>query len=103
PHFRSPVSGGKGADRRPNHVPRLRPAPSRRRRKPGDGPPFSTPRATSGSPTSRFLSNRICRWLHHIHPIRRHHTPHTHLRNRPSCLVQLKIARDAPRLLGFPT
>jgi len=49
------------------------------------------------------FSNRICRWLHHIHPIRRHPTPHTHLRNRPSCLVQLKIARDAPRLLGFPT
>jgi hypothetical protein len=51
--------------------------------------------------TPRFFPNRISRWLHHIHPIHCHHTVPTHLRNRPICLVQAKIARDAHRLLAL--
>jgi hypothetical protein len=43
--------------------------------------------------TPRFLPNRTFRWLHHIHPIHRHHTAPTHLQNRPICLFQVKIAR----------
>ena len=48
------------------------------------------------------FSSRISRWLHHIHAIHCHHAVSSHLRNCPHhhCLVQLKIARGTPRLLG---
>ena len=47
-------------------------------------PPLSNPRAASGSLLPDSFPNRISRWLHHIHPIHRHHTAPTHLRNCPS-------------------
>ena len=46
--------------------------------------PSSSPRAASGSLLPGSFANRISRWLHHIHRIRRHHTVPTHLRNRSS-------------------
>ena len=81
--------------------------PHRPATQPWRSPPFSNPRAASGSLLPDSFPNRISRWLHHIHPIHCHHTVPTHPRNRPittrrpHCLVHLKIARDAPRLLGF--
>jgi hypothetical protein len=77
-----------------------------RRCKPRDGQaPFTNPRTASGSLLPRFLPNRNFPWIHHIHPIHRHHTAPTHPRNHPTiipfCLVQLKIAIDTWLLLRF--
>jgi hypothetical protein len=89
------------ADRRPNPRPRLRSAPI-----PAAMQTWRRPDSVLKSSyrhrfaPSRFLPSRIFRWLHHIHPIHRHHTaPHTS-KTRPICLVQLKIARDAPACWG---
>ena len=72
-----------------------------RRREPGDGRHRLKSSCRLQFPTPRSFPNRIFRWLHHIHAIHCHHIVSTHLRNRPSCLVHLKIATDTPRLLGF--
>lgn len=47
--------------------------------------------------TPRFLPSRIFRWLHHIHPIHRHHTAPTHLQN-PS-----HLSRPVEGCEGYPT
>jgi len=77
--------------------PRLRSAPSPRRCEPGDGrTPFSNPRAATGSLLPDSFPSRIFRWLHHIHPIHRHHTAPTHLQNRPITTT------SPPPPLSFP-
>src|SRR6476661_10315001 len=89
------------ADRRPNHVPGCGAAPSPRRLRPGvrhhRSPILLPPPAFhSQIPFPTEYPNGFTTFTPSIAT-----TVPTHRRNRPSCLVQAKIARDAHRLLGF--
>ena len=90
------------ADRRPNRCAvactgRTVPAATHTWRRPA---PFSNPCAASGSLLPDSFPNRISRWLHHIHPIHRHHTVPTHLRNRPIMSRPVEDCEGCPALAG---
>ena len=93
------------ADRRPNRCAVTgAPVPtSPRSCKPGDGQtPFSNPRAATGSLLPDSFPSRIFRWLHHIHPIHRHHTAPTHLQNPSHPSSSSLLSRPVEHCEGCP-